>query len=295
MRELCITVPESLAGLTVGKTLQRGLHLPSGYISRVKFRPDGIRLNGERVNTGRIVRAGDELMVQIGDIGARNEASPVKLPIRIVYEDEDIAVIYKSAGIVCHGVSDGEPTMANALAYEWGAEQAYHPVNRLDRGTTGLMAVAKSGFVHARLQKMLHTDRFVREYLAVTEGIPPEEEGTVELPLGYREGEARPVRDVDPEGQRTRTDYRVLETRGALSLVRLRLFTGRCHQIRIHMAALGCPLAGDTLYGAHPTDALDRPALHSCRLALNHPITGEALLWEEPLPEDMKMLFYAAE
>ena len=183
----------------------------------------------------------------------------------------------------------GEPPLANGLAHYLGPGFSFHPVNRLDRGTTGLMVVAKNSWVHDRLRRQLHGGSFSRGYLAICVGAPDPPEGSVELPIG-RAPDSAIRRQVDPAGRPARTEYRLKERRGPLSLVELTPRTGRTHQIRVHMAALGCPLAGDWLYGEEDRALIARPALHAWRLELEHPLTGRDLALTAPLPADMKKL-----
>ena len=287
MRTLTLTVDEAWDGSTVKHLLRARLHMAEGLIARIKLRETGLMRNGERVFTTARLHTGDVLCVEIGDVGAVNEALPIAAPLSFVCEDEDIAVLNKSPDMAVHGSTGGQGcTVANALAALWGRETAFHPVSRLDRGTSGLMVIAKSAYVHDLLRRMLHTDAFRREYLALARGEFPDDFGTVDLPVGRDIG-APTKRAVMPDGQPSRTEYTVLERFPTGALLRVRPLTGRTHQIRVHMAAIGHPLFGDALYGT-PDDMLRRPALHSAYLSLRHPVTGELLELAAPLPEDFK-------
>ena len=208
------------------------------------------------------------LAARIDDAGAGNPFPPADCGVRVLWEDEYAAVVSKPAGVTVHGPG---ASVVSFAALRWGAERGFHPVNRLDRGTTGLMCLAGCGLAHDRLRRALHTERFVREYLAAAQGVCP----------------ARGTADGAVGGRPARTDYERLWTDGEYTLLRLRLFTGRTHQIREHMAALGHPLAGDTAYGGGGT--LARPALHSARCEFDHPFGRGRLSFSEPLPEDMRV------
>ena len=177
---------------------------------------------------------------------------PTPGPLDIVYEDGDLLVLNKAPGVTVHpGPGHYADTLCNFIAYyyrERGITADVHPVQRLDRGTSGLMVVAKHPHAQERLKR------------------------------------------VDPAGQAAVTRYRVLRTGRGRALVELELDTGRTHQIRVHMAHIGHPLTGDFLYGTEAHSLISRPALHSARLSLLHPVTGARMAWEQPLPEDMKRL-----
>lgn len=200
-------------------------------------------------------------------------------------------IVNKPAGMTAHASNflPGTPTVAGALAWTRGADFIFHPVSRLDKGTTGLMVVAKSGYVHDLLRRALHTQAFRREYRAVCLGCPAPERGTVDAPIGRDESSAV-ARRVRPDGAGAVSHYEVLAKGEGMSLLALRPETGRTHQLRVHMAHLGCPLAGDWLYGTEDPGLIPRPALHSCALTLAHPVTGEQLEVSAPLPEDMQKL-----
>ena len=285
MKQLTLTITSAQEGRTVGSLMRRELAMAEGLISSAKYRPDGIRLNGVRVRVTARVHAGDILTVDVSDRGT-NSAEPLAIPVEVVWEDAYFAVLNKPAGVSVYGES--KPNLAGILSSKWGANIVFHPVNRLDVGTTGLMIAAKDGYTHDRLRRLLHTDDFIREYLAVAQGIVSPVCGTIEFPIS-RTPVCGTRRTVDPAGLPSQTDYQVLSVSNGRTFLRLRLHTGRTHQIRVHLAALGNPLVGDELYGS--TDlAIPRPALHSHRILLTHPVTKERLDLIAPLPEDMSKL-----
>lgn len=285
------TITPAQAGQRVEQLLREDFGLFRAYIAHLKFRPEGICLDGQPVHTDVLARAGQELSVRIDDGPARNPATPMEAPLDILWEDEFLAVLNKAPGLVVHGPERPglPPTLANAAAFHWGPEQPFHPVQRLDRGTSGLMVLAKCRLVHERLQKQLHSRDFSRRYLAVTGAVPQPPRGQIELPI-VRASAASSRRMVSPEGQIARTDYEVLTNNGRQALVALELHSGRTHQIRVHMQAIGCPLLGDKLYGGPAHPGLRRPALHSWQLRLRHPISGEQLCLTAPLPVDISAL-----
>jgi pseudouridine synthase, RluA family len=291
---LALTITDAQAGRTVKSLLRRELSMAAGFIAQVKMVSDGICLNGARVHTDTAVHAGDTLTVRIDDADGKNAAEPVVCAVSVVYEDAYFAVLNKPAGMAVHGAAGPgrAPTVANAAAALWGRDMPFHPVSRLDRGTSGLMAVAKCGYIHDRLRRMLHTDDFFREYLAVAEGIPSPDHGSIVLPIA-RDEACFARRRSDPDGLPSRTDYEVLWTNGAFSLLHITPRTGRTHQIRVHMAAVGHPLVGDGLYGGPASPCMDRPALHSAALTLRHPVTGEILRLRAPLCDDLRALLQA--
>ena len=170
-----------------------------------------------------------------------------------------------------------------------GQEADFHPVHRLDRGTSGLLVAAKHPHAQEVLKNQLHTEDFRRVYLAVCEGVPAPPSGVIDAPLGPRPGSLM-EQMVRPDGRPARTKYGVLRRWGGRALVSLELETGRTHQIRVHMAHIGHPLTGDFLYGTEDRALICRPALHSGYLSFRHPLTGETMQFSVPLPEDMARL-----
>lgn len=290
MRVLTHTVTAAEANRTV-KQLLHGLWGISGsFLSRLKFR-QAITVNGAPVTVRFVPCPGDVLAAAVSDLpGEHPHIRPVDFPLDILYEDEDLLLINKPAGIAVHpaALTEETATIAGAAAH-YLHSSCFHAVNRLDRGTTGVMAVAKTGFIHARCMAMLHTDDFRREYRAVCEGIPSPAEGDIDLPIGRAESSLL-KRQADPLGQPAHTHYEVLAASQGRALLRLTPTTGRTHQLRVHMAAIGHPLTGDWLYGTEDRALIARPALHSYHLRMTHPLTGAVIDVTAPLPEDMQRL-----
>lgn len=250
---------------------------------------EGITVNGEIQHANYPLKTGDHVQIQLPET-RREGAKPEFEPVCVRYEDEDILILDKPAPLACQ-CSPKQPggTLENRLAGRYGSGFVFRPLNRLDRGTSGLMAAAKHAHAYQRLQKQLHTDAFVREYLAVVEG-EWAGEGTIDLPIA-KENDATVRRIVDFEsGKRAITHYRVAESKNGRALVRLRLETGRTHQIRVHLSHMGHPIAGDFLYGTELDALPGRFALHSARIELNHPLTGARIQIDSPLPEALQGL-----
>lgn len=286
------TITAEEDGSTVRHILKAKLHFSSHAISRLTRAENGILVNGRHARTVDLVHAGDVLAVRSEDLREPKAViTPGNWPLPVVWEDGHLLVVNKPAGMTAHASNflPDTPTVAGALAWQRGTDFLFHPVNRLDKGTTGLMVVAKSGYVHDLLRRSLHSDRFQREYRAVCIGCPSPERGTIDAPIG-RKTDSVVARCVRPDGSPAVSHYEVLAKKDGMSLVRLLPETGRTHQLRVHMASVGCPLAGDWLYGTEDVDLIARPALHSCALTMIHPVTGETLHLIAPVPEDMERL-----
>lgn len=293
MRSLAWTVGPEDDGRTVEELLRRRLLLSTGAVRRAKRLPGGLCLDGAPVRTVDRARAGQVLTAAVGDAAGSDRLTPTPGPLDVRYEDEDLIVLSKPGGMPVHP-SQGHhgDTLADRLAWRYaqaGLIAAFHPVNRLDGGTSGLMAVAKHAHAHERLQAQQIEGTLHRTYLAVCEGAPAPPAGTIDAPIGRVPG-AVLAREVRPDGAAARTRYAVLRTGRGRSLVRAEPETGRTHQIRVHLAHLGCPLAGDFLYGRELAALPDRFALHSATLALRHPVTGAPLTFTDPLPAELARL-----
>ena len=292
-RYLTLKITPELAGQEVNTLLRRTLGLSGTVLRRVKWLEDGITVDGKRVNVRYRVREGETLSVRLTDPAPTSGVVPAEGPLDVVYEDADLIVLNKAPGVLVHpGHGHFDDTLGNFLMWHYqqtGDKSDFHPVHRLDKGTSGLVVVAKHAHAQEKLKNQLHTNGFKRVYLAVCDGAPPNPAGTVDAPIGPVDGS--PVaREVRPDSRPARTHYQVLRRWGLRTLVCLELDTGRTHQIRVHMAHIGCPLTGDFLYGTEDRALIARPALHSARVELDHPITGERLRFSVPLPDDMRAL-----
>ncbi len=285
-----ITVAE--AGATVKTIARRVLNISYTQLSKLKF-AHGILLDGEAVFVDVRVCAGQMLTFLLAD--KENQMEPYAIPLDIAYEDDDLLIVNKPAPLPSiRSVHQSAETLENAVYAYFGcpSDYMYRPVNRLDKGTSGLMAIAKHAHAQHRMQQMLHTPQFVRKYWAVTDGIPAEHEGIIDAPIAR---EAEGVRRfIAPEGKPSVTHYRVLEARCSRALVELTLETGRTHQIRVHLQSIGCPVCGDYLYGQEHLLLPGRFALHSFYLCCRHPLSGMEIRCQTPMPVQFDELLNAS-
>jgi 23S rRNA pseudouridine1911/1915/1917 synthase len=217
--------------------------------------------------------------------------------LRIVHRDDDVIVVDKPAGLVVHPASSHKgDTLVDRLADLAGGGEDERPgiVHRLDKDTSGLMVVARNEEAHRELSRQIKAREAQREYLALVEGSLGSRTGTIDAPLG-RDRRRRTRRAVRGSGEReARTHFEVIEQLSADTLVRVSLETGRTHQIRVHFAAIGHPVAGDVEYGGRAGHGLERQFLHAARLGFRHPRTGEELSFESELPPDLTAALEAA-
>ncbi len=288
MPRIEVALPEALASMPARAFLAQNQGISNTIWKRIKH-SGTFRVNGELVNAARTeLKTGD---IVTYDILRPSNIAAEDLPLDIRYEDEWLLVINKPAGQLVHPTTqEARGTLANAVLFHYaqqGEAHAYHPVHRLDRETSGLVLIAKQPQIQYKLSpKGIKT--FHREYLALIPGELTPPAGTVDAPIA-RALPSIILRKVSPDGQAARTHYETLRTDHELSLVHLTLETGRTHQIRVHMAHLGHPLLGDDLYGG-TRERIARQALHACRLSFTHPMTGQAICIEAPLPADMQRI-----
>lgn len=290
-RKITYQIEEQDGGRTVLSYLKE-----RGYSSRVlaalKRNPYGITIGKKRVTVQKQLRPGDLLTVRIANKEsqvANEHIPPVEMPLSVVYEDEDVLVLNKPPRLATHpSLGNHGNTLANGVAYymaQQGKEFVFRPVHRLDKDTSGAILLGKNAHSAGVLGEDLKAKKVSRSYLAILDGVLPQKKGTVDAPIARVPGSVL-ARRVDPRGDRAVTHYEVLAEKAGCSLVRLRLETGRTHQIRVHMAHLGAPVAGDFLYGTEDP-AIGRQALHSETLSFTQPVSGEVLSFRCPLPQDM--------
>ena len=290
MRFLHYQITAQYSGKTVLYILKNKLFASSSLIKLNKKR-EGNLLNSKPCFVNQIVSYNDILSFRIDDCIDENVIKRnCDIKLNILYEDEDLLIIDKPAGLKVHqnGMSD-EPTICDAVLNHLKYSCCFHAVNRLDRGTSGIMVIAKNGYTHCLLKNLLHSNMFKRVYIAVCEGKMPCQREDIFLSISRQESSSKRV--VSPMGQKCHTRYEVMSYQNGLSLLKLTAFTGRTHQLRLHMSAIGHPIIGDTLYGSSKNSSIQRPALHSYRIILNHPLTGENLDIFCPPPDDMKRAF----
>ena len=252
-----------------------------------------IVLNGERGFGRSILKEGDRLVVTVPEVESGENIIRTEMDLDILYEDEDILVINKPAGMPVHpSMGNYENTLANGIAWYFsqkGEDFVYRCINRLDRDTTGALILAKNPLSAAVLSVQMKRRQIRRTYLALVDGVLPES-GVVDAPIARMEGSVI-TREVNFEtGESAVTHYERLAVGRYYSLAELHLETGRTHQIRVHMKYIGHPLPGDYLY--HPDyRRIQRQPLHSFQLEFTHPITKEPMLFTAPVPEDFRIAF----
>jgi 23S rRNA pseudouridine1911/1915/1917 synthase len=257
-----------------------------------------VRVDGRAVLKRHEVRAGERVVVtRVAAEAPAFESDPA--PFAIAFEDDDLLVVDKPAGVVVHPARGHRTgTLAQALAgVAAGGDDPWRAgiVHRLDRDTSGLLVVAKSEEVHRSLKALLAARELHREYLALVDGVPPARTGTIDAPIG-RDRRERVLNSVDTDQPReARTHFTVVRALAGASLLTVVLDTGRTHQIRVHLAAIGHPVLGDRPYGGPVRFGLQRQFLHAGRLAFTHPVTGEAIEVHSELPPDLAAALALAE
>lgn len=280
MGSLTFVVPPAFDGQTVQSFLRMGCGLSWRMVVKLKRVCDGITVDGEHKRTIDRVSVGQTVTVNMPEDAVKIEGASI--PLQVAFEDEQLLVVDKPPFLAVHpSAGKPEPTLANAVVgyfAERGENLSFRPISRLDRNTSGLLPIAKNPHIAFA---MAHT--IEKTYLAIVCG-ELTGEGLIDQPIRVKEGSLI-TREVGEGGKESKTLWRSLGTDGEVSLILVKLLTGRTHQIRVHLSHLGYPLVGDTMYGTDT--ALPRHALHCTRLCFSHPVTGEKTDLHSPLPPDM--------
>ncbi len=295
-RQMEFIIKKEEEGSTVKSVLQHRLNLSRRLLTNLKQTPSGILVNGKAVFVNHVLKESDHLRILLETKEKASETIlPVKGPLDIFFEDEDILIVNKPGNMPVHpSFGHYEDSLANIVMWYYKEQNqsfVYRPVNRLDSGTSGLMMIAKNAYTHHKMGQAIENGSFKRSYLGIVNGHMEPKEGTICYPIGRKEGTPL-LREVkqDGAGKPAITHYRVLEENKDHSLLKLHLDTGRTHQIRVHLSFLGHPLVNDFLYGKEEKDIISRHALHSHTLTFIHPFSGKKHAFEAKLPLDMEKL-----
>lgn len=287
MRTLRYQIAPEHEGMNVERYLKQQHGYSSRTIVKLKHYEQGMRLNGAHTRTIDLLHAGDVLEITFLDSEEHGVEHFIRSnrQVEIAYEDDDLLVFNKPADMPCHqSCGHAADTLANVFAAhcdQLGMDLMYRPLNRLDRDTSGAVLIAKNRFAAASV-----TNNFHKTYQAILDGVPPQSEGRVDASI-RREFPEEMRRIVSPDGQRAITNYRVLAVQDGYSLVDFVLETGRTHQIRVHMAHLGCPVLGDIMYG-RKSEMIARQALHCRYIAFTQPVSRQPVGVRCTMPEDMQ-------
>ncbi len=290
----------------VGQRLDRYLVLMLDHLSRTAVQQliaDGsVLINGHVSKPGYLLRVEDEVqMLRATPLAPQKEVRPQTLPLDIVYEDDDLLIVNKAAGMVVHPAPGHyDDTLVNALLARYPAlqdnmvvEEDIRPgiVHRLDRDTSGLLIVAKNAHTQAAMVEQMQRHEVVKRYLALVEGIVSLDQGSIDAPIGRNPRHRQQMAITSVDSREARTHFRVQQRYARHTLLLLQLETGRTHQIRVHLQAIGHPVSGDTVYGASSLPrglTLKRQFLHASQLSFIHPTSGEKMEFEAPLPADLQ-------
>ncbi|TXK85551.1 RluA family pseudouridine synthase [Paenibacillus sp. N3.4] len=299
---LVYIVPPEEEGFILKTILQKRLMVSRKLISRIKLTEQGITVNGTREYISIKVKAGDRVEIRMEEEQSE-DILPQDLPLHIIHEDEHVLILAKEAGIIVHPTHGHYVnTIANGVVYHWqqaGITCRFRPVHRLDQETSGVLAIAKTPYVHQQISEQMTRHEVAKEYLAFVWGVVTDKSGTINEPID-RNPEQPHIRIVTPTGYSAITHYEVVEQYKHAALVRIWLETGRTHQIRVHMTHIGHPLLGDKMYtlpgfelseaAGEVCERLGRQALHAYQLGFIHPGSRKWTLYEAPLPADLAEL-----
>lgn len=285
-RRLEFQIDERYGNRKIREYLKNEAKVSHRMLCILKRTPNGITVNGTHARTVDLLHTGDVLVLTLPKDEAAAAPTPTDIPIEILYMDDDLIVVNKQAGLAMHETHNHQgDALSNALAYylvQRGKPAVFRAVGRLDKGTSGIVVCARNKYCAARLSGQIQ-----KTYFAVAGGVFTGR-GTIDAPI-IRPDPNKTLRAVGEGGEHAVTHWEAIRTDGKCTLLRIRLETGRTHQIRVHFAHLGAPLVGDDMYGS--TDLrLTHQALHCGECRFTHPVTGKALTVTAPMPEDMQAL-----
>lgn len=289
--EIQYNISKAEAGRKIGDFLKQQGYSKRNIIALKKY-PEKILVNGKWEFVNYLLKDGDKLVLRLSEEMSSPRIEPQDIPLDIIYEDEDILVVNKPPFMPIHPTVNHEKnTLANAVMYYYqkqGQEHVFRCMNRLDANTSGLTIMAKHKYSSAKLGEAMRNRKIHREYCAIVWGEDLPDEGCINLPIGKKEGSVI-ERMVRADGLSAITHYQVLQRKNGLAFLKLKLETGRTHQIRVHMKAIGHPLIGDELYAPEHM-LMNRQALHSAKLVFPHPMTGQEMTLECPILNDMMQM-----
>lgn len=271
---------------SVKQILKENLNFSQRLCSRLDMNKK-VYLNGKSVKLKKRVYIGDEITVYFDDDSV-DEYDAVNIPIKILYEDESVLVVDKPPFMVVHPTkSHFDDTLANGVRYYFdskGIKSKIRLVNRLDMNTSGIVIIAKNSYIHNEISKQMKTNDVEKYYFAICEGTILQDNGTINAPIARLKDDDI-IRVVDSSGKECITHYEVMKRFNDMSLLRIKLETGRTHQIRVHMKHIRHPLVGDSLYNRE-SNLINRQALHCAEMSFTHPITGKRITIKAELPKD---------
>lgn len=293
-KNLTFHIHTDIENQSIHQFLRKHLEFSQAQIRSLKFRENGITVNGSKCRINYILKNRDILKLTLEEETPDSHIVPLFKPLSILYEDEDVLVVNKPAGILVHPVGGhyGD-TLSNMVSAYYQAKNqniAIRPVGRLDKDTSGAVIFAKNKIAAARFSQKNCDSGFEKEYLAVVSGIPSYPKGEICTSLCRCPGKQLKMQ-VNSSGKSAFTAYKIENTFSSSALLRVMIATGRTHQIRVHMASIGHPLLGDRLYGTEESLALEgfsRTALHAASVQFKQPFSGQTIRIDAPLPEDFE-------
>ncbi len=280
---ISIKIDSKMHGHRIEYILKKELKISSSLIKRLKRVENGVMLNGVSTTVVTKVSEGDTLAINIR--GRESEKIiPVNIPLDVLWEDEDILAVNKTGTMPIHpSGAHKTDTLANGVVYHTGSREAIHIITRLDRETSGVVLIAKNPRAAAILTEDIKSGKIKKEYIAIVNGIPDSDDGTVYASIKKKDTKGI-ARCVSEDGKEAETLYQVMKKTDEFSLMRLFPITGRTHQLRVHMSHIGHPIYGDSMYGAPQVG--ERVRLHCRRITFTHPVTDEVITVTATIPED---------